>query len=157
MKLLEILKHPDERLRIVAAEVKNFDSSVEEIISNMFYTMYHSGGVGLAATQVDHHQRIVVIDISPTKNKPITLINPKIIASSGTQSYKEGCLSVPGVRKDTDRLGDIAVEAQDKTGKTFIVKASGLLSVCIQHEIDHLDGKIFIDKINLKKDKNWWS
>jgi peptide deformylase len=145
MALLNILHYPDPRLRTKAQPVKEVDEAIRRQIRDMFETMYAAPGIGLAATQVDFHQRLIVIDISEDKSSPLTLINPEILSQEGEQQYDEGCLSVPGFYEPVDRAAKIRVRALDKDGNQFEMDADGLLAVCIQHEMDHLEGKLFVD------------
>lgn len=154
MALLNILHYPDARLRTRAKAVTKFDSQLKTLISDMFETMYEAPGIGLAATQVNVHQRLLVMDVSEEKNEPKVLINPKILSSEGEEEMDEGCLSVPGYYETVRRAEKISVRAQDADGKFFELSADGLEAVCIQHEIDHLDGKLFVDYISaLKRDR----
>ena len=148
MALLEILHYPDPRLRTIAAEVDNVNPDITRLVEDMLETMYHAPGIGLAATQVNVHQRVIVIDTSEEKNQPLCLINPQIIESDGTEVMQEGCLSVPDVFEDVERADHIRVRALDKTGAAFELEAEGLLAVCIQHEMDHLVGKLFVDYLS---------
>lgn len=153
MSLLPILEFPDPRLRTKAQPVTEFGPELAQLVENMFETMYAAPGIGLAATQVNVHKQLLVLDVSDEKNERLVLINPKILDSEGGQTYQEGCLSVPGIFADVDRADRIRVEAQDVTGKTFTLDADGLLAVCIQHEMDHLIGKLFVDYLSpLKRD-----
>jgi len=151
MALLNILHFPDERLRTIAQPVDVVDDSVRQLIDDMFETMYAAPGIGLAATQVDVHQRIITIDISEEKNSPLCLINPEIFAREGSQTYDEGCLSVPGFYETVERSNQIKVRALDRDGKPFELDTDGLLAVCIQHEMDHLQGKLFVDYLSEMK------
>ncbi len=151
MALLNILHFPDERLRTIAQPVDDVDDAVRKLIDDMFETMYAAPGIGLAATQVDVHQRIITIDISEQKNSPLCLINPEIIAREGIQTYDEGCLSVPGFYETVERSDKITVRALDRNGKAFELEADDLLAVCIQHEMDHLQGKLFVDYLSEMK------
>lgn len=151
MSILTVLEFPDKRLRTKAKEVTVFDQSIDTLVDDMFETMYDFKGVGLAATQVDVHKRVVVIDVSEEKQEPLCLINPEIIAKDGVEESEEGCLSVPGFFEKVKRAEHIKVKAQDKQGAFFEIEAYELLSVCIQHEIDHLDGKLFVDYISAFK------
>lgn len=154
MARLEILHYPDPRLHKVAKQVTAFDDKLKTLIQDMQETMYEAPGIGLAATQVDRHIRLIVIDTSKDKNDLIVLINPKILAKDGEQDYEEGCLSVPGVYEKVTRAEKITVEAQDADGVTFELEADGLLSVCIQHEMDHLMGKVFVEYLSpLKRNR----
>lgn len=151
MTILTILEFPDERLRKKAAEVSAVDDKVRKLVDDMVETMYQAKGIGLAATQVNVHQRIVVIDVSEEKDKPLCLINPEIIAKNGVEESEEGCLSVPGFFEKVKRAERITVKALDKAGKQIQFEADELLAVCIQHELDHLDGKLFVDYLSSLK------
>src|SRR5210317_1948308 len=151
MALLEILKYPDPRLHKIAETVEVFDESTERLVKDMAETMYESKGIGLAATQVDVHQRIIVIDISDDKNSLITLVNPILKNYSGHQEYDEGCLSVPGFFETVKRYDLVSIDYQDEHGQAKSLTADGLLSVCIQHEMDHLVGKVFVEKLSQLK------
>jgi len=154
MTILNILKYPDERLYKVAREVKVVNKEIKTLISNMAETMYEAPGIGLAATQVDFHQRIIIIDISEDKNNLLVLINPILLESKGEEFNQEGCLSVPEVFEKVKRAEWIKISAIDINGKEFELEAEGLLAVCIQHEMDHLEGKVFVDYLsNLKKNR----
>ena len=154
MTILNILKYPDERLYKVAREVKVVNKEIKTLISNMAETMYEAPGIGLAATQVDFHQRIIIIDISEDKNNLLVLINPILLESKGEEINQEGCLSVPEVFEKVKRADWIKISAIDINGKKFELEADGLLAVCIQHEMDHLEGKVFVDYLsNLKKNR----
>ncbi len=146
--ILTILEFPDERLRKKAATVKVVDDKVRKLLDDMLETMYESRGVGLAATQVDEHQRIIVIDVSDEKDAPLFLINPEIIQKDGIKDAEEGCLSVPGFFEKVRRAEHIRVKALDRKGEIFEFEATELLAVCVQHEMDHLDGKLFVDHIS---------
>ncbi len=148
MALLEILEFPDERLRKKAKPVEVIDTSIQRLIDDMLETMYAAPGVGLAATQVNVAKRVVVIDVSETKDQPLCLINPEILDRSGIEEREEGCLSVPGVFEKVCRAEKVKVKALDRNGKPFEFEAEGLLAVCVQHEIDHLDGKLFVDYLS---------
>ena len=137
--ILNILKYPDKRLRTIAKPVVSVDETIKQQVKDMFETMYEAPGIGLAATQVNFHQRIIVIDVSEQCNEPICLINPEIIEKSGEIQWEEGCLSVPDYYENVIRANDIKVQALNQNGETFELEASEMLSVCIQHEIDHLD------------------
>ncbi|UJP04563.1 MAG: peptide deformylase [Nitrosomonas sp.] len=145
MAILKILQYPDERLHTVAAPVAEVTDNIRLFIRDMAETMYAAPGIGLAATQVDVHQRVIVIDVSETHDQLLVLINPEIIARSGMSDYEEGCLSVPGIFGKVQRAESVTVKAWDRHGKTFELNASGLLAVCIQHEMDHLAGKVFVE------------
>ncbi len=154
MPLLKILNYPDSRLYKVASKVEVFDTKIKTIVNNMAETMYQAKGIGLAATQVDFHKKIIVIDISKDKDSLVVLINPELIESSGIQNIEEGCLSVPGIYEKVERYKNIRVKAFNINGKEFEIKAEGLLAVCIQHEMDHLEGKVFVEYLSLlKKDR----
>lgn len=154
MALLNILNYPDPRLHTVAKPVKEVTAEILQLIEDMAETMYDAPGVGLAATQVDKHIQLIVIDTSKEQNKLQVFINPKIVATSGLQDYDEGCLSVPGVYESVTRAEKVTVEALDKQGKRFKLQAEGLLSVCIQHEMDHLLGKVFVEYLSpLKRNR----
>jgi len=154
MTILNILKYPDQRLYTIANEVKAVNSKIKKLISDMAETMYSAPGIGLAATQVDVHQRIIVIDISEDKNNLLVLINPRLLEKRGEETNQEGCLSVPEVFEKVKRAEWIKVSALDENGKKFELEAEGLLAVCIQHEVDHLLGKVFVDYLsNLKKNR----
>jgi len=151
MPLLDILKFPDERLRTKAKPVDAVTDETRQLVDDMFETMYAAPGIGLAATQINVHQRIVVIDISREKDQPLCLINPVILAKEGIEHHEEGCLSVPGVYENVERADRIKVEALDRDGKKVKFDADELLAVCIQHEIDHLNGKLFVDYLSAMK------
>ena len=154
MPLLKILNYPDSRLYKVASKVEVFDTKIKTIVNNMAETMYQAKGIGLAATQVDFHKKIIVIDISKDKDSLVVLINPELIESAGIQNIEEGCLSVPGIYEKVERYKNIRVKAFNINGKEFEIKAEGLLAVCIQHEMDHLEGKVFVEYLSLlKKDR----
>jgi peptide deformylase len=151
MALLPILHYPDPRLHKVAKKVAFVDDRIRGLVSNMAETMYAAPGVGLAATQVNVHERVIVIDISDTRDELHTFINPHIVETSGEAENEEGCLSVPGVYELVTRAERIKVEALDVRGERFVLEAEGLLAVCIQHEIDHLDGKVFVEYLSRLK------
>ncbi len=154
MALLNILHFPDDRLRTKAKPVDKVTDKHRTLISNMLETMYDAPGIGLAATQVNVHERILVIDISEEKNEPIVLINPKLLEKEGDQEFDEGCLSVPGIYETLHRAEKVRVKALNQTGESFEMDAHGLLAVCIQHEMDHLEGKLFVDYLSqLKKQR----
>jgi peptide deformylase len=149
MAKLTILEYPDPRLRTRAVPVERVDDQLRQLIDAMFETMYAAPGIGLAATQVDFHQRLVVIDVSQDKTAPLVLINPQVIEREGELAVEEGCLSVPGIfDTPTARSEKIRVRALGRDGKPFELDADGLLSVCIQHELDHLEGKLFVDYLS---------
>jgi peptide deformylase len=152
MSLLNILQFPDPRLKKIATPVATFDDEILSLITNMFETMYEAQGVGLAATQVNVHKRVIVLDVSNEQNQPLALINPEIVTKLGVLEREEGCLSFPGVYAKVKRYQDIEIKYRDHNGKLQSLKAnSGLLSACIQHEIDHLDGITFFDHLSLLK------
>ncbi len=148
MALLPILHYPDPRLRKKAQPVKQVDASIRQIVDDMFETMYDAPGVGLAATQVNIHKRIVVIDVSEEKNEPLCFINAEIIEKEGSKETEEGCLSIPEYFAPVKRAERVKVRALDKEGELFEMEADGLLAVCIQHELDHLQGKVFVDYLS---------
>ncbi|MEE8365535.1 MAG: peptide deformylase [Gammaproteobacteria bacterium] len=151
MALLNILHFPNPKLRTVAKPVTEFDRKLKQLVANLFETMYEAPGIGLAATQVDRHIRLLVMDVSEERNTPLCLINPEILESDGEQESDEGCLSVPGFYENVKRAEHIRVKAQDESGKYREFEADGLEAVCIQHEIDHLQGKLFVDYISSLK------
>ena len=151
MAILPILQYPDERLHTVAAPVARVDAAIRSLVKNMADTMYAAPGVGLAATQVDVHQRIIVVDITESRDRLKVFINPEIITHSGTADCEEGCLSVPGIFEKVQRAERIMVRALDVDGKRFELGAEGMLAVCIQHEMDHLEGKIFVEYLSQLK------
>ena len=152
MSLLNILEFPDPRLRKVAAKVTRVDESMGSLIDDMFETMYDAPGVGLAATQVNVHKRLLVIDISEDKTEPLVFINPEItVLDPEPLGYEEGCLSVPGYYELVSRPKKVSVKALNRDGEPFELEAEGLLAVCIQHEVDHLDGKLFVDYLSSLK------
>ena len=151
MALLPILHYPDPRLHKVARPVGAVDERVRKLVTDMAETMYAAPGIGLAATQVDVHERVVIIDISEARNDLQTFINPEIIASEGDAENEEGCLSVPGVFDKIRRAERVTVRALNASGEPFTLEAEGLLAVCIQHEIDHLEGKVFVDYLSRLK------
>lgn len=148
MALLPILEFPDPRLRTRAQPVEHVDAALRKLIDDMFETMYAAPGIGLAATQVNVPKRLLVIDVSERRNEPLTLINPEIASREGMEETEEGCLSVPGVYDKVTRAERIRVRALDRDGKQVEIDADGLLAVCIQHEVDHLDGKLFVDYLS---------
>ena len=148
MALLDILHYPDPRLRTRAQPVVQVDDTLRRLIDDMFETMYAAPGIGLAATQVNVHLRLVVIDISEDRSEPLCLINPEIVEAVGQESSQEGCLSVPDVFEAVTRAERIRVRALDREGQSRIIEASGLTAVCIQHELDHLEGKLFVDRLS---------
>jgi peptide deformylase len=151
MAILKILQYPDERLHKVAKKVAQVNETTRKLARNMADTMYAAPGVGLAATQVDVHERIIVVDISETHDQLKVFINPEIIASSGVSDCEEGCLSVPGIYETVNRAEKITVRALNEKGASFTLDAEGLLAVCIQHEMDHLIGKVFVEYLSQLK------
>jgi len=151
MAILTILQYPDPRLHNTAAPVAEIDEGIRRLIRDMAQTMYAAPGVGLAATQVDVHKQVIVIDVSPAHDKLQVFINPEIVASRGTSDLEEGCLSVPGVYDKIERAEWIRVRALDARGEPFELEADGLLAVCIQHEMDHLKGRVFVDYLSRLK------
>ena len=154
MALRTILEYPDPRLRTRAQPVTRFDAALGALIDDLFETMYAAPGIGLAATQVDVHQRVIVIDISPERKEPLTIINPQILAREGEASTEEGCLSVPGIFDEVKRASKIRLRAQQRDGTPFESDYEDILAVCIQHEMDHLEGKLFVDYLSdLKRER----
>lgn len=151
MAILKILQYPDERLHIIAKPVSEVTATTRKFIRDMAETMYAAPGVGLAATQVDVRQQVIVLDISETHDHLLVLINPEIIARSGEAEREEGCLSVPGVYEKVCRAERVTVNALDAHGKPFTLEAEGFLATCVQHEIDHLKGKVFVEYLSLLK------
>ncbi len=151
MSVLDILIYPDTQLRKIASPVANVDGNTAELVDNMFQTMYEAPGIGLAATQVDVHSRIVVIDVSEEGDKPLTFVNPEILEFDGEAETQEGCLSIPGIYETIKRPASVRVAAINREGEPFELDADGLLACCIQHEIDHLDGKLFVDYLSALK------
>ncbi len=148
MALLKILEYPDPRLRTRAQPVPAVDERIRTLVADMLETMYAAPGIGLAATQVDVHLRVLVVDISEQRNQPLALVNPEILEKEGTDSGDEGCLSVPGFTETVERARRIRVRALDRQGRPIEFDAEGLLAVCIQHEMDHLDGRLFVDYLS---------
>ena len=154
MTIREIITYPDERLRIVAKPVEQVNENIKTLVDDMLETMYDANGIGLAATQVDVHLQVIVMDISEERNSPLVLINPKITEQDGEQIYDEGCLSVPEYYAPVKRAENITITALDEQGEIFELSAEGLLAICIQHEMDHLAGKVFVDYLSrLKQDR----
>lgn len=151
MALLNILQYPDERLHIVARPVAEIDERIRTLVKDMFETMYEARGIGLAATQVDVHERVVVIDLTEDRSGPRVFVNPVILEKEGETTYEEGCLSVPGIYDTVNRAERVKVEALDEKGEKFTLEADGLLAICIQHEIDHLNGKVFVEYLSQLK------
>ncbi|MBE4098379.1 peptide deformylase [Vibrio parahaemolyticus] len=153
MSVLQVLTFPDDRLRTVAKPVDAVTPEIQKIVDDMIETMYDEEGIGLAATQVDIHKRIVVIDISETRDEPMVLINPEILEKRGEDGIEEGCLSVPGARALVPRAAEVTVKSLDRDGKEFTFEADDLLAICVQHELDHLQGKLFVDYLSPLKRK----
>jgi peptide deformylase len=155
MALLPILCYPDARLHTVAKPVRQVDARIRQLIADMLETMYEANGIGLAATQVDVHEQVIVIDVSEERNRPLVLINPEIIwASADQQVSDEGCLSVPGIYDEVERAASVRVTAIDGEGQSRTIEAEGILAVCIQHEMDHLLGKVFVEYLSpLKRNR----
>ena len=151
MAILDILRFPDPRLHNKAKQIAEVDAALQRLVDDMLETMYHAPGIGLAATQINVAKRVVVIDISEDKNQPLVLINPEILERDGKEENEEGCLSVPGIYENVTRAERIRVTAQDREGQPFELDAEGLLAICIQHELDHLDGKLFVDYLSSLK------
>jgi peptide deformylase len=155
MALLTVLEYPDKRLRLKATPVATFDEALRTTVANMFETMYQEKAVGLAATQVNVQQRIIVMDVSEEGNAPLCMINPAVSEATGTQYEFEGCISFPNIYDKVERAANLNLTAFDQHGKIFKLSADGLLAVCIQHEIDHLEGILFIDHLSrLKRERN---
>jgi peptide deformylase len=151
MAVLTILRYPDPRLEKVAKPVEQVDDSIRQLVRDMAETMYAAPGIGLAATQVDVHKRVIVLDVSDTRDQLVVLINPEILAHEGEQECEEGCLSVPGVYDVVKRAEKVKVRALDREGRPYELAADGLLAVCIQHEMDHLEGKVFVEYLSRLK------
>jgi peptide deformylase len=151
MSLLNILRYPDARLHKVASPVTVFDESLKKLVRDMAETMYAAPGIGLAATQVDVHKQVVVLDVSERHDSLVVLVNPEIVEATGISDIEEGCLSVPGVYDIVERAERVRVRAYDPSGKPFTLEAQGLLAVCIQHEMDHLKGKVFVEYLSQLK------
>jgi peptide deformylase len=148
MAIRTILEFPDQRLRTRARPVTQFDAELGRLIDDMLESMYAAPGIGLAATQVDVHKRLLVIDVSEARNEPLVLINPEILSREGVAETEEGCLSVPGIFDEVKRASKVRVRAQDRTGAVFENDYEGVLAVCVQHEMDHLEGKLFVDYLS---------
>lgn len=148
MALLDILHYPDKRLRTVAKPVGIVDDGIRQLVDDMFETMYDAPGIGLAATQVDVHKRVIVIDTSLEKDQPLCLINPEIVKSDGVEECEEGCLSVPEIYENVQRAQTVTVKALNRDGEEYTLDADDMLAVCIQHEMDHLVGKLFVDYLS---------
>ncbi len=153
MAKLEILQYPDSRLRRVAQPVGAIDADVRQLVDDLLETMYDAPGIGLAATQVDVHRRVAVVDVSEGRDEPIVLINPEILDHEGRERNEEGCLSIPGYQDTVERAARVRVRALDRDGVAREFEAEGLLAVCVQHEIDHLDGRLFLDHLSELKRK----
>jgi peptide deformylase len=151
MSLLNILRYPDARLHKIASPVTVFDESLKRLVRDMAETMYAAPGVGLAATQVDVHKQVVVLDVSERHDSLVVLVNPEIVEATGISDIEEGCLSVPGVHDIVERAERVRVRAHDPSGNLFTLEAQGLLAVCIQHEMDHLKGKVFVEYLSQLK------
>ena len=151
MALLSILRYPDARLHKLAVPVTVFDGQLKQLVADMAQTMYEAPGIGLAATQVDIHKQLIVIDVSERRDSLVVLINPEIVDASGVSDIEEGCLSVPGIYDTLERAERVKVRAYDQNGKLFTLEAQGLLAVCIQHEMDHLKGKVFVESLSQLK------
>ncbi|MDY6927029.1 MAG: peptide deformylase [Pseudomonadota bacterium] len=148
MAILDVLQFPDERLRTVAKPIDEVNSEIKQLVADMFETMREEKGIGLAATQVNRHVRLVVMDVSEEQNEPRVFINPEIVDKEGSTISEEGCLSVPGNYAKVDRAEKVTVKALDGEGEPYELEADGLLAICIQHELDHLDGKLFVDYLS---------
>lgn len=148
MAILDILHYPDKRLRTVAKPVAVVDDSIKKLVEDMFETMYIAPGIGLAATQVDVHKQVIVIDVSEGHDQPLCLINPEIITQEGTEICDEGCLSVPDIYESVERAEKVTIKALDQNGDEYTLQADEMLAVCIQHEMDHLQGKLFVDYLS---------
>lgn len=155
MAILNILEYPDPRLRTIAKPVKEVDPKIQTLIDDMFETMYDAPGIGLAATQIDQHIQLIVMDLSEDRSEPYVFINPEVTVLEGeAEKMQEGCLSVPGFYEDVERIEHVLIKALDRNGKAFELEATGLLAVCIQHEMDHLNGKLFVDYLSgLKRNR----
>ncbi len=155
MAILDILEFPDRRLRTIARKVEHFDASLQQLIDDMFETMYAAPGIGLAATQVNVHKRVIVMDVSEDGDQPLALVNPEVtVLSEEMCEYSEGCLSIPGFYEEVQRPAQVLVRARDRNGEPIELQPTGLLAVCVQHEVDHLDGKLFVDYLsNLKRQR----
>ena len=151
MAVLEILHYPDPRLRTVATELEEVTDKTRALIDDMFETMYAAPGIGLAATQINVHKRFLVVDVSEDHDTPMVFINPQILEKTGAEEMDEGCLSVPGIYEKVERAEQIKVRALGRDGEPFEMELDGLLAVCVQHEIDHLDGKLFVDYLSKLK------
>ena len=148
MAILDILHYPDKRLRKVAKPVAKVDDRIKKLVTDMFETMYEAPGIGLAATQVNVHKQVIVIDVSADKDQPLCLINPEILSEEGVEKSDEGCLSVPEIYEAVERAEKVMIKAMNENGEEYTLQADELLSVCIQHEMDHLKGKLFVDYLS---------
>jgi len=154
MPILEILEYPDPRLRTQAKPITDFGNSLQKQIDDMFETMYAAPGIGLAGAQVDIHKQLFVIDVSEDKSEPLVFINPEIVELRGVEQMEEGCLSFPGIYAKVERADEVTIKALDRKGEEFTLDADGLLAVCIQHELDHIQGKLFVDYLSpLKRNR----
>jgi peptide deformylase len=151
MPILNILRYPDARLHKLAAAVTVFDEALKKLVADMAETMYAAPGIGLAATQVDVHKQVIVVDVSERHDSLVVLVNPEIVEATGESDIEEGCLSVPGIYELVERAERVKVRAYDQNGKAFTLEAQGLLAVCIQHEMDHLQGKVFVEHLSQLK------
>ena len=151
MAILNILRYPDARLHKVAAPVTVFDAGLKKLVADMAETMYAAPGIGLAATQVDVHKQVIVVDVSERRDSLVVLVNPEIVEANGESDIEEGCLSVPGIYELVPRAERVKVRAYDQNGNAFTLEAQGLLAVCIQHEMDHLQGKVFVEHLSQLK------
>jgi peptide deformylase len=151
MAMLNILRYPDARLHKLAASVTVFDEALKKLVADMAETMYAAPGIGLAATQVDVHKQVIVVDVSERRDSLVVLVNPEIVEATGESDIEEGCLSVPGIYELVARSERVKVRAYDQNGKAFTLEAQGLLAVCIQHEMDHLQGKVFVEHLSQLK------
>ena len=151
MPILSILRYPDARLHKLAAAVTVFDEALKKLVADMAETMYAAPGIGLAATQVDVHKQVIVVDVSERHDSLVVLVNPEIVEATGESDIEEGCLSVPGIYELVERAERVKVRAYDQNGKAFTLEAQGLLAVCIQHEMDHLQGKVFVEHLSQLK------
>ncbi len=148
MAILDILHYPDKRLRKVAKPVAKVDGKIKKLVEDMFETMYQAPGIGLAATQVNVHQQVIVMDVSVDKDQPLCLINPEILSEEGVETCDEGCLSVPDIYEAVERAEKVTIKAMNENGEEYTLQADELLAVCIQHEMDHLKGKLFVDYLS---------
>jgi len=151
MAILNILRYPDARLHKLAAPVTVFDEGLKKLVADMAETMYAAPGIGLAATQVDVHRQLIVVDVSERRDSLVVLVNPEIVEATGESDIEEGCLSVPGIYELVPRSERVKVRAYDQNGNAFTLEAQGLLAVCIQHEMDHLQGKVFVEHLSQLK------